>query len=259
MRTTEAPPFRKPSRRLYRSEPPRALAELARFWAAYPILASPASGPLGDGRGVLVLPGFMAGDESTTALRRLLVARGYEARPWGLGRNLGPTARVLGSLDPLLRRLADETTGPVSVVGWSLGGIFARGLAARHPDLVRNVITLAAPLRVTAVADNRDMTRAGALYHSLRRLHSRESWLPDEVLDNPPPVPSSALYSVTDGIVPWSACMEFEGPRAQSIEVRSSHLGMGHSVAAVPIVLDVLARPEGRWEPNQGRPGPRLP
>ena len=187
MTTTEIPPFQRPSRRLYRTEPPRAVAELARFWAAFPVLAGPLGGPPGDGHGVLVLPGFTAGDESTAALRRLLLARGYLAWPWGLGRNLGPTPRVLASLDPLLRRLADETGRPVSVIGWSLGGIFARGLAARHPELVRDDITLAAPLRVTAVADNRDLTHAGRLYHSLRRLHSREEWLPCLLYTSPSP------------------------------------------------------------------------
>jgi alpha/beta hydrolase fold len=250
--TVDTQTYARPKSRLYRAEPARAAIELSRFWAAYPVLLGPSGGPPGDGQGVLVLPGFMASDASTHALRRLLVDRGYPAQPWGLGRNLGPTAKVLAGLDGALADLYSHTGRPVSVVGWSLGGIFARGLAARHPEQVRSVITIASPLRVTAHADHKEMTNAGRLFYALRRLHSDESWLPEAVLHAPPPVPTTAIYSTTDGIVPWQSCLEFEGPRTESIMVNGSHCGLGHNVAAMPIVLDRLALPEGEWAPYGG-------
>lgn len=250
--STTLPTYVKPPGRLYRAEPARAAFELSRFWAAYPVLVGPSGGPTGDGQGVLVLPGFMASDVSTRALRKLLVDRGYPAQPWGLGRNLGPTSKVLAGLDAALADMVERTGRPVSIVGWSLGGIFARGLAARHPERVRNVITIASPLRVTEHADHKDMTNAGRLYYALRRLHSEEDWLPEDVLHNPPPVPSTAIYSKSDGIVPWQSCLEFEGPRSESVQVNGSHCGLGHNVGAMPVLIDRLAMPEGTWVPYRG-------
>lgn len=243
------PRFRRPSRRSYRSEPPRAALELARFLAAYPVLAGPSGGPAGDGHAVLVLPGFMAGDESTRTLRRLLIDRGYEVEAWGLGRNIGPTPRVLASLDPMLARLHERSGRAVSIIGWSLGGIYARGLAARHPALVRNVIVMGCPMRLSALPDHTRLTNAGRLYRAMGRRHSTEDWLPPQVLDAPPPVPCTSLYSMRDGVVPWRACLEFEGPQAESIDVGGSHCGMGHNIDAIPVLLDRVAQPKEQWQP----------
>jgi pimeloyl-ACP methyl ester carboxylesterase len=121
----------------------RALLELAALLPAYPFLRR---APAGDGHPVLVLPGFMASDFSTRALRGFLRERGYRAHGWTLGRNLGPSPETAAAMVDQLHRLADRYGGRVSLVGWSLGGVYARELARRFPALVRQVITLATPV-----------------------------------------------------------------------------------------------------------------
>src|SRR6202044_2055618 len=137
-----AGPASGPSAGLYLTEPARGLAELATLPLAAPWLAA---APRGDGHGVLVLPGLLASDMSTVLLRQFLRWLGYEVRGWSLGRNVGPTDAVLDELPRALAALAERRGGPVSVVGWSLGGIYARELARPHPEHVRQVITLGSP------------------------------------------------------------------------------------------------------------------
>ena len=128
-------------------EPARASGEFATSVTLLPFFRML---PRGDSHSVLVLPGFMASDGSTRPLRRLLTALGYRAEGWGLGRNMGPTERVVNEMPDLVDRLTDTSEGTISIVGWSLGGIFARHLAARTPELVRSVVTLGSPVRSEA-------------------------------------------------------------------------------------------------------------
>ena len=137
---------RPPPAGLYLTEPARGLARLAVLPLAAPWLAA---APRGDGHGALVLPGLLASDMSTAPLRRFLRRLGYDVRGWDLGRNLGPTDAVLDGLPRALADLAGRTGGPVSVVGWSLGGIYARELARQRPGQVREVITLGSPFALT--------------------------------------------------------------------------------------------------------------
>ena len=141
-----AGPASGPSAGLYLTEPARGLAGLAFLPLAAPWLAT---APRGDGHGVLVAPGLLATDTSTALLRRFLRRLGYDVRGWDLGRNRGPTEAVLDGLPRALAALAGRTGGPVSVVGWSLGGIYARELARQHPGRVRQVITLGSPFALT--------------------------------------------------------------------------------------------------------------
>src|SRR5215472_11827188 len=130
-----------PSVGLLLSEPVRGLAG----FAAMPLAAWLMSAPRGDGHGVLVLPGLLASDVSTALLRRFVRRLGYDVRGWSLGRNRGPTDEVLDELPRRLSALAERTGQPVSLIGWSLGGIYARELARRYPAQVRQVITLGSP------------------------------------------------------------------------------------------------------------------
>ena len=132
--TTRAPGGAGPSIPLYLTEPARGLADLAFLPLAAGWLAS---APRGDGHGVLVLPGLLASDMSTTLLRRYASWLGYDVHGWQLGRNVGPTSRVLDELPRELAGLAERTGGPVSLIGWSLGGIYARELAREHPEHIR--------------------------------------------------------------------------------------------------------------------------
>lgn len=241
-------PLTRPSRLLWRAEGARALIELAQFWAAFPLLAHAL--PRGDGHTVLTIPGFVADDSSMRPLRTLLSRRGYWAQPWSLGRNLGPTRQVLDGMSKRLTELYAGSGRPVSLIGQSLGGVYARDLARRHPDMVRGVITLGSPFRLDRREHNSHRTNTGDLFAATRGSHSPEfaQRAPESQLP-PLPVPATAIYSRTDGVVPWRSCLEHDGPLSESLEVVSSHCGLGVHLGAVAIILDRVAQPEGRWQP----------
>ncbi len=241
-----------PSARLYLTEPARGLAGLA----ALPLAAGwLASAPRGDRHGVLVLPGLLASDMSTTLLRRYVRWLGYNVCGWQLGRNVGPTDRVLAELPRVLADLARRAGGPVSVVGWSLGGIYARELAREQPHLVRQVITLGSPFRLT---DPRQ-SRADSSYRRRSHLHATGHPIPTpEQVASPIVVPSTAIYSRQDGIVSWHACVEPETPLHENVEVRCAHLGFGVDPATLWVIADRLAAPPGGRRPFRVPPGLRM-
>jgi pimeloyl-ACP methyl ester carboxylesterase len=233
-------PIRPPPRGLFLLEA-RALLELAALLPAYPLLRR---APRGDGHPVLVLPGFTASDFSTRVLRAYLRSRGYGAYGWGLGRNLGPTPESAAQMVELLQELRARHGRPVSLIGWSLGGVYARELARRFPSDVRQVITLASPFRDVEATN---------VPRFLRALASRRP-LPDEAayrerLAVPLPVPATAIYSRSDAIAAWRSCREDPGPRSENIEVESSHLGIGHHPVVLLTIADRLAQAEGTWKP----------
>lgn len=238
---TAAHTIRPPSRLLMALEF-RALPELGGFLASLPLLTMAA--PRGDGHPVLVLPGLVTSDRSTVALRNFLRSKGYAATGWELGRNYGP---LPGIEDGMIRRVEDlyEKHGrKVSLVGWSLGGIYARQLAKAMPDKVRQVITLGSPFNGDPRATN-----AWRLYEytSGHKVDDRERHMGGAISDAPP-VPTTAIYSRTDGICHWRNCIEAESAIAENIEVEGSHCGLGHHPAAVYAIADRLAQPEGQWK-----------
>jgi len=200
--------------------------------------------PRGDGHGVLVLPGLLAGDLSTAPLRRLLAALGYDARGWGLGVNLGPTSAIREQLAARLRRLRERHGGRVSLVGWSLGGIYARELARAHPEDVRLVISLGTPFRDIAATHAARLVPIRPGGRALRDAHELRAWL-----RTPLPVPTTSIYSRSDGIVAWRSCLEEPGPERENVEVRCSHTGMGFRPEVLTVIADRLAQPEGAWRP----------
>jgi pimeloyl-ACP methyl ester carboxylesterase len=229
-----------PPARLFLTEPARSLAELAVLPLATPWLAA---APRGDGHGVLVVPGLLATDLSTAPLRQFLRWLGYDVQGWSLGRNVGPTDAVLDGLPRALADLAERAGGPVSVVGWSLGGVYARELGRQDPDHVRQVITLGSPLART---DPRQ-SHADGVYQSWRHLHAAPGRVPTpEQAGRPLPVPSTAVYSRQDGIVAWSACQAPETRQHENVEVRCSHLGFGVDPATWWLIADRLAAPRPR-------------
>lgn len=222
----------------------RAPAEFGASLAALPWLAA---SPRGDGHPVLVLPGFMASDLSTRPLRRLLRGLGHDAQGWRLGRNLGPRGGVLATLQARVLELADRHGGPVSLVGWSLGGLYARGLAKAVPEAVRAVVTLGTPFAGTPRATN-----AWRLY---RWVNGRDPSVPRgyEDLRTPPPVPTTSIWSRSDGIVAWQCSVERPGPLAENIVVPASHAGLGVNPLALHALADRLAQPAGGWRPFERR------
>jgi pimeloyl-ACP methyl ester carboxylesterase len=229
----------------YATEPLRAALEGGALAAGLPLLRY---APRGEPHAVLVLPGLGASDASTTVLRGWLRRLGYRVVGWDLGRNRGPTPAVVAGLPRLLDRLAAEAGGPVSVVGWSLGGIFARGLAARNPDRVRQVVTLGSPFAAREGAPDR--SAGSRAYRRYAHLHATERIRPPSAAGRAAlPVPSTSVYSREDGIVDWRACLQEVGPTSENVAVHGSHLGLGHNPAALWVVADRLAQPVGGWRP----------
>ncbi|WP_407147546.1 esterase/lipase family protein [Bradyrhizobium sp. ORS 86] len=207
--------------------------------------------PKGDGHPVLTLPGFLASDLSMAPMRRYLKELGYEAHAWNMGRNFGGVASRRAALRDLLRRIHEASGRKVSIVGWSLGGVFARDLAVQMPELVRSVITLGSPF-----AGDIRATNATRLYE----------FLSGEAVDDIPeiraaiagdmPVPTTSIYSRTDGIVNWRTSRVQPSPTAENIEVHfASHIGLGVNPAALWALADRLAQPEGEFR-HFNRSGP---
>src|SRR5246500_2103391 len=228
-------PSRPPSRLLLALEV-RAIWELQTFFAAYPLLRR---APRGDGHPVLVLPGLAASDVSTRPLRTYLRAQGYAAHGWKQGPNRGPRSGVEAGIDARLAEFALHNSRKVSLIGWSLGGVFAREAARRSSHLVRQVITLGSPFANEPKASN-----ACRLYEVLsgRRV---DDWPDREAMKLPPPVPSRSIYTRSDGIVGWQGCREQESATTENIEVEGSHSGLGYNPAVLYAVADRLLLPGG--------------
>lgn len=239
----EKPAARPPSSLFALAEPGRAMGELASFYALRPLMGLL---PKGDGHGVLVLPGFMASDYSTQPLRSLLASLGYDAVGWKLGRNVQVDNARIAAMADCLDALHERTGRAVSLVGWSLGGVFARELAKRAPAKVRQVISLGSP-----ISDDRNHTNARRLFEFL---NGRE---PEPMrsgqfraLAKAPPVPTTSILTRSDGVVHWrGSVQEADHARCENIEVVSSHCGLGVNPAAIYAVADRLAQPEGEWAP----------
>ena len=230
-----------PSRTLMLLEA-RAIGELGAFIGSLPLLSMTAKG---DGHPVIVLPGLVTSDTSTGPLRSFLESRGYAVSGWGLGRNFGLRAGIQEAMVDLVKRENDLHGRKVSLVGWSLGGLYARQLAKMMPRRVRSVITLGSPF-----AGSPKATNAWRVYEAVsgqRSDHEEPTFGGN--MARTPPVPTTAIFSRTDGICAWQSCMEKPGKRAENIEVFGSHCGMGHHPAVVYAVADRLAQPEGKWKP----------
>ncbi|WP_369252902.1 esterase/lipase family protein [Geodermatophilus amargosae] len=234
--------FAGPGLPLYVTEVGRAFADYGLYLAARPLMPRL---PAGDGHPVLVLPGLMADDMSTVTLRRTLRRLGYRVHGWRLGRNIGPTAECVEGMAQRIEDLSDRYGRPISLIGQSLGGIFARDLARKAPDAVRQVITLGSPFGLQSDSQ----TRAHKVFERYSHLHVEKRTLPLESGCAPLEMPSTSIYSQHDGIVAWQACLDRLGPQSENIAVYASHLGMGHNPAVIYAVADRLAQPEGTWRP----------
>jgi pimeloyl-ACP methyl ester carboxylesterase len=235
-------PVREPSLRL-RAYEARVLFEASLFLTWAPVLGLL---PSGDGHPVLVLPGFTSGDPSTIPLRCQIACWGYRSYAWKLGRNIGPTPAVLEGIDARLRAVYEAEGRPVSIVGASLGGLYGRELARSYPTMVRQVITLGSPYRFV-FGDRSSVSRLSDLllasYAPEWIARAREHVRPAV------PVPTTSIYTRTDGVVRWHLCIDAGGPRRENIEVLASHSGMGVNPAVMLAVADRLAQPEGEWKP----------
>jgi alpha/beta hydrolase family protein len=239
--TASAQALRPPSRTLLLLEG-RAVQELGAFMLMRPWLGA---APRGDGHPVLVFPGLLASDFSTRPLRGFLGEQGYAVHGWEQGRNLGLRPGVEDEMLERVEALYDRHGGrKLSLIGWSLGGIYARQLAKRLPGKVRSVISLGSPF-----AGSPKATNAWRVYEmaSGQRVDERDEHTAG-LIAQPPPVPTTSIFSRSDGICAWQTCVNEERAEVENIEVYGSHCGLGHHPAAVYAVADRLAQPEGQWK-----------
>jgi pimeloyl-ACP methyl ester carboxylesterase len=204
-------------------------------------------GPLGprgpeDGPPALVIPGFLATDRTTMDLRRALARAGWRSHPWLMGINLGAKADTLDLLRNRLSELEDERR--VLLVGWSLGGMFARQLAHRFPEKVRAVVTLGSPFS----GDLKTNTNVCEYYERIAGHDVNEPPFP-HIMDKPP-VPTLALWSRRDGIVAPSAARGRDHERDKAVEIDTYHTGFAvHRPVLSQIVNEIrifLSEAEGR-------------
>ncbi len=218
--------------------------ELLAFGAVAPWFATL---PRGDGHPVLVLPGFMGDDASTLPLRTVLKGLGYSTYGWDLGQNMGPTDTTLDGMEARLLDLSARHGQPLSCVGWSLGGLYARELARDFPDHVRQVISMGSPFRLRPT----DRTSASAIADKIDHTWRKDALrMAQDERDKPClPVPSTAIYTRADGVVSWQLCIDEVCDEHENIEVPATHIGLGFNPAVVVAVADRLALPQGEWRP----------
>lgn len=233
---------------LLATEPLRALFDYCAARLNGPAL------PLGDGHPVVVYPGLGGGALTTAHLRRFLTESGFTVHDWEGGINTGPGGAFddwLGGMAQRARDLHREHGRKASLIGWSLGGVYAREIAKRCPECVRQVITLGTPFGSLGAGNH-----AGAVYKLLNRDRSQLTPELQARLRECPPVPTTSIYSKTDGIVSWRGCIEKATGHSESVEVAASHLGMGTHPEVLRIVANRLAQPEGQWRAlRHGEPG----
>lgn len=228
----------------------RALFELGTTSMLMPLLMQ---APRGDGHPVIVIPGFLASDLSTKPLRSFLKLKGYQSSGWKLGRNLG--THIVGGKhivsDQLLDRVIEahvKHDQKVSIVGWSLGGILAREVARAIPDCVRQVISLGSPFN----GPQGSAPVASKMFELINGdLAEREPQAIAKIIP-PPKVPCTAIFSRSDGVAHWKACKnhdEHQHEMSENIEVKGSHLGLGHNAQVLWTVANRLAQKEGEWAP----------
>ncbi|MCW1382740.1 alpha/beta hydrolase [Novosphingobium sp. KCTC 2891] len=221
----------------------RLLAEAGTLAMSWPLLFS---APRGDGHPVMVLPGFATNDTMTGLLRKFLSLVGYEVFPWDLGWNLDQhSAGENGEhVARRIEEIADRAGARVSLVGWSLGGVIAREAARRDHGALRQVITLGSPF-----TGNPRATSLSTMYELLtgNKVSSTDTAARYAFGHHPLKVPSSAIYSRSDGITAWENCVSETDAQTENIEIHCSHFGFVANPAVFYAVADRLALPEGDW------------
>ncbi len=222
------------------------------FGAILPAWFTLQRAPKGDGHPVIVFPGLSASDASTYPLRSYLQRLGYQTSGWNQGFNFGPRAGVLRTAKEQLEEAVAASGQKASLIGWSLGGIYARELAKQFPHLVRSVVTLGTPFagkhtsthawRLYAMASGRDIAHETTQYD----------------LPQAPSMPTSSIFSRTDGVVAWRASLQApcaRNPHTENIEVLASHVGLGVNPSTWWALADRLAQPEGAWKTFERKGG----
>lgn len=198
----------------------------------------------GDNHPVLVLPGFLASSISTRPLRQYLAGLGYRSHRWKLGYNMGYSAKLHDGMRNRVTELVERYGEKISLVGWSLGGVYARELAREMPDIVRQVITMGSPFRGHPSSSNIDK-----VFHFFSEVPYHE--MPESFVQNmavAPPVPTTALYTRGDGVVAWQSTVELSDRYdVENVHVGGAHVGLGFNPRVLFTLADRLAQPQGQW------------
>ena len=230
----------RPSKLLFALEG-RAIYDAA---AMVPMLGLKRFLPQGDNHPVLVFPGFLASSRSTQPLRQFLADLGYRSHRWKLGYNMGYSYKLHYGMRDRVTELVERYGDKISLVGWSLGGVYARELAREMPDIVRQVISMGSPFRGHPSSSNVDK-----IFNMFSEVPYDE--MPDSFLQNmahAPPVPTTALYTRGDGVVAWQSTVELSDRYdVENIHVGGAHLGLGFNPRVLIALADRLAQPEGSW------------
>jgi len=201
--------------------------------------------PKGDGHPVVFFPGFVASDRSTKPMRKLFSDLGYSTYGWGLGRNLIYNERRDAKMQALLKRVYNKHEEKVSLVGWSLGGLFAREMAKAMPEYVRSVVSLGSP-----ISGDPDHSNAGQLFKLLNGEPDAQMLMRMKAMNAAPPVPTTSIYTKADGIVAWKSSVQRASKTpSENIQVPASHFGLGVNPLVMYAIADRLAQAEGEWAP----------
>ena len=206
----------------------------------------PTTAKPGDGHPVVIFPGLGGNGRSVATLREHCRSLGYDAFDWGQGYNTGPQGDLDAWLHTLKSQLVDllaDNTQPATLIGWSLGGLYAREMAKLMVPQVRQVITIATPFNADV-----DLTHAGWLFRLLSGSSTAMTPALSERLRTPPPIRTTSIFSKSDGVVAWQTCCHPKRSRlVQEIEVKGSHIGMGWNKDVLAAVGHRLAQPAGPW------------
>lgn len=233
---------------LIATEPARVVSEALHLKKFMPKLL--ATSPKGDGHPVLVIPGFLATDHTTVPLRGFLDKLGYKTYGWENGVNAGLTEEKIGRLYAQLKKISDENGGKkVSIIGWSLGGIEAHVMAHEVPEMIRGIITLGSPFGINEHPDATPKMLVDTIqFLNQEKYTLKAPGMPERMLTPSPTVPTTSIYSKTDGIAGWRACLNPEAPLAENIEIEdASHIGFVLNPRVLGVIANRLAQEEGKW------------
>ena len=241
--------MKKPHMALALMEMPRMVMEVGSLMLSAPWLRGL---PKGDGHAVMIIPGFLGDDRLNRSLVRYLTHLGYSAAGWGMGPNLGPNYFAVDELKDRVTNLAKEGDGTITLIGHSLGGLYAREIARMQPDNVRQVISLGSPFG----KGSEQGSNAQGMFDRINPRVNGSSQLNDSHKDLAlaPPVPTTSIYTKSDGVVNWRTNIQFPNhPRVQNIEVIGSHSGLTLNPAVWYLLAHRLQHTRDDWQPLKSR------
>lgn len=200
---------------------------------------------IGDGHPVIIIPGYVKGMRSVSRLRKFINRNNYQAHIWRLDKEVG-NSKNFNRLSEKVETLYAKTNEPISLIGWSLGGFYMRLLAKKHPEKIRQIISLNSPFNGTRVIGNTEWWFS-IVYGGIKVVEIKDKTLKE--LEKPVSVPSTALYSKEDDLVSWKSCMEKEENEiTQNIEIEGTHIEVVFHKNVLPIILDRLQYKKENWK-----------